>query len=272
MLDWPFQLPYLLGVVFVVFVLALQKLLKRVTANQRPLQGTSILSSYLSLMTSFCGITLAFLLNAAWSNHEQTRGIVDREAQVLGSIAFIARGLPDPVDDNIVSSARSYAQTTIDDEWPSLARRRHSLKLDQESARLGLSILRYQPTDANRENVRQQLMGAFADLRVLRAERRLKAQYSIPGVIWAFILFSTLSILVSCVLLEIEHQKFHIAQTGLIAAFLALSLVIMWDLQNPFDGFSKVGTTPFSRLQDDMFTNETAWQKLNSESRDISPR
>jgi hypothetical protein len=262
-----FMLPYLLGVTFVGLVLILQSLFKRASTNRSPLQGNNILAAYLGLMSSLCGITLAFLLSAAWNNHEQTSEITNQEALTLGSIAFYGRGLPRPFNDEVVAQVRQYAQTVIDDEWPSLAKGQYSPRLNQESARLGILILRYQPTNGRGEGVRQQLMEAFAELRVLRGERRLKAHYHIPVEIWVFIIFGALTILTSCILLEIEFQNFHLAQTGLIAAFLVLSLIIIWDLQSPFEGYSKVEPHSFLRLKDDMFINETAWQKLNSESR-----
>ncbi|RYX83717.1 DUF4239 domain-containing protein [bacterium] len=264
MLNWFFLLPYLLGVLFVILVMVVQSRFRRTTSKRIPFKGDHILGYYVGLMSSLSGITLAFILSAAWNNHEQTREVTNQEAQVLGSIAFFGRGLPDPLGSKVVQQVQQYAQTAIDDEWPSLARGVYSLKLNQESARLGLTILRYQPSNANNAALRQQLLTAFAQLRVLRGERRLKARYQIPAEIWIFMLFAAFCILISCVMLEIEHQRFHLLQTGLIATFLTLAVVITWDLQTPFEGFSNVTDTPFSRLMDDSFVNESAWQNLSS--------
>jgi len=265
------MLPYVVGLVFVVIVLMSQHLSRRVVAKKQAVQGSTILGSYLGLMGSFCGITLAFMLNAAWSNHEQTREVINQEAQMLGSIAYFGRGLPHPFDQNVINQAQRYAQTVIDDEWPSLSKNQQSLKLNHESAKLGLVILHYQPKDAIGNGLRQQLLESFAQLRTLRSERRLKARYQIPHELWVFIIFGAFNILFFCVMLEMDYHRFHLAQTGIIATFLALSLSITWDLQNPFQGFSAVSPAPFTYFQEDSFMNETAWQKLNDEPLIISP-
>jgi len=260
--------PFTLGVVLVGLALMGQLVARRIAAARKLNKVNDIIGIYLTLVGAIYGIALAFVLTAAWSNQESTRELIDEEAQALGSIAFLARGLPHPDDDYVVLQTNQYASAMQDYEWPSLATGVPSDTLNLVSARLGLRILSFAPTDQRGNALDTELLSAFERLRALRGERRLKAEYRVPDAIWGLLIFGAVITLSLCYMLEVENRRLHLVQTGLVASLLAFALLITWNLQDPFRGVGNLSAEPFNHLADDRFMDEDAWRKLIGEKPD----
>ena len=63
-------------------------------------------------------VLLAFIAIATWESFTSSEGIVDREADCVGSIYRDTQGLPPAMGQEIRSDVRRYTDTVIHQEWP----------------------------------------------------------------------------------------------------------------------------------------------------------
>ncbi len=255
----------IVGLIIVLTALVAQKLVRRVVVSKKIAAVNDVVGIYLDLVGAVYGIALAFIMSAAWGNLEATRGLVDEESQAIGSIAYLARGLPQPYEESVVKQARLYCKSMVDSEWPSLVSRTRSDALDEVSSRLGLCILRFHPSDGRDASLDDHLLDAYEHLRAIRRARRLNANYQIPTPIWILLGLGSGVTIGLCFLLELESATLHYVKTGMVSAFLVTMILVTWDLQNPFRGFNGLSPKPFQRLENDRFLNEDKWNRLRDE-------
>ena len=93
-------------------------------------------------------------------------------------------------------------------------------------SQLGRDILSFQPKSPRGSEVDDNILGSYDSLRALSNSRRDKADYRIPPAIWALLIFGGLATIGLCALLDVESRLLHTLQTGLVTAFITMSLLV----------------------------------------------
>ena len=76
----------------------------------------------ISILGTIYAVMIGFMLYAVWANFQTAETNVDNEANALVNLFRSADGLPEPQRDAIQISAANYANTVLNDEWPTMTR------------------------------------------------------------------------------------------------------------------------------------------------------
>lgn len=258
--------PLLIGTATVALVVLAQSLARRIPWVAKATRMNDVVGFYLGIIGVLYAVALTFVMVAAWENQDHARETADKEAQTLGTIGLLARGLPEPYAERLVDHARAYAQTAVDAEWPALGQGRESLRLDEDGAHISLVVMSYAPSDAHGQMLADHLVTACADLKSARRARRLTAGYQVPGAIWVLMVYGGLVTVALCFLFEVEQRGLHHVKTALLATFIVVSLLVTWDLQGPFQGLSNVSPEAFANLLHNESTlDDSAWVRFKAD-------
>src|SRR5262245_20183257 len=84
-------------------------------------QSNDVVGNYLQTLGSIYAVLLAFVVFVVWTQFNDARANVDREANELMDLFRTARGLPEPARGRVQASALAYAQVVVDKEWNAMA-------------------------------------------------------------------------------------------------------------------------------------------------------
>lgn len=110
-------------------------------------------------------------------------------------------------------------------------------------------VIRISADESLDEVIRNQLLVIFVELTDLRRFRLLQSQTSLPGVLYALLLFGAVLTLSFAALFGSDDFWPHIIKAASLAAIVSFMLFTVWALDHPFKGRVHVSPEPFRAIQ-----------------------
>ena len=163
----------------------------------------------------------------------------------------MSRGFSVPVRRGIQDVARTYARVVMEDEW-ALMKQGESSPL----AHAALIELWYVYTGMSESEREHQLYGESVthlnQLSESRLGRLLALHSSVPNVMWGVFLMGGVGMVWCSYLLPVAVYWKRKALTACMIALIAVSFVLILELNRPFSGLAHVEATPFQFVLDNM--------------------
>jgi hypothetical protein len=198
--------------------------------------GPSLAAMYL--------LVLALSLATEWSTIGSAQQAVGNEAVAVRQIYWAASGLPEPAANNLESQVRGYLSTVIDHDWPQMRRGTLDDRSDQLLSAMSTSVLRLNETASGAANAQQYALGQLSVLASARAQRENAATSRLPLGVLAAVIVTSLIVCVFPFAGGIKSDKVSVAIVILQTALVAVAVVVVFQLNNPFTG--PLATTPGS--------------------------
>jgi hypothetical protein len=196
--------------------------------------GPSLAAMYL--------LVLALALATEWTTIGSAQQAVGNEAVAVRQIYWAASGLPQPAQNELQSQVRDYLSTVINHDWPQMQRGTLDEVSDQQLSAMSTFVLRLNATTSAASNAQQYAIAQLSVLASARAGRENAAESRLPlGVIVAVMVTS----LIVCLFPfagGIRSEKMSVAIAVLQTALVAVTVVVVFQLNNPFAG--PLATTP----------------------------
>jgi Protein of unknown function (DUF4239) len=196
--------------------------------------GPSLAAMYL--------LVLALALATEWSTIGTAQQAVGNEAVAVRQLYWAAGGLPQPAASNLEAQVSGYLTTVIHHDWPQMRQGTLDDLSDQQLSTMSMFVLRLNETASGASNAQQYALAQLSVLASARAQRANAAESRLPlGVLVAVIVTS----LIVCVFPfagGIKSDKMSIAIVVLQSALVAVAVVVVFQLDNPFTG--PLATTP----------------------------
>jgi hypothetical protein len=140
--------------IFMATVLSLTGMLlaRKLTKGSQLDQYHSMTDPTLNVVATLYSILLGFLVAGAMTTYEDTKHMVEMEANDLADVYRMANGLPLSLRDPLRSACREYCQLIIKDEWPAMVERQTSLKVWQVSKSIWDMVLTFEPQNERQNN------------------------------------------------------------------------------------------------------------------------
>src|SRR5215210_6641440 len=74
----------------------------------------------IGVLGAIYAVLLAFVVVIMWDQYGDARANVEQEANQLNDLAHMAEGFSDPARQHLLTAMRDYAQSAINDEWPTM--------------------------------------------------------------------------------------------------------------------------------------------------------
>jgi hypothetical protein len=200
-------------------------------------------------------VLLAFIAVMAWEDYKDAEAVADREANLIGDIYRNAIILPPQETAALRGQMRGYADFVLNREWPAQTHGGMETREDMEMQgwimleAAETAIRGFNPTDDRSKIFMAQIVHHLNQLYDARRDRYQVIQSGgIESVVWTILLLGSSITILFSVLFGMHSLKIHMVMTGLLASSIALSLVLIVALNQPFQGDVHVSPDPFERV------------------------
>ena len=232
----------------VATVIVFQSLLsERVEVN------ASAWSAFFGLNGFFFAILIGLLIAELLRRFHRLNAVVRMEATALGQVnrALIFQKGDESVESAIREDVQRYAAAVLAKEWPDMAAKR---RVHGEGGAMGelysvLNDIRDLEMRGDMDVIaRRMLIDGVIDVTSLRSERlHLSAEHLSP-VIRGVVVFLSLVIVFSFAFVNVGAFIFHVLMVVLLGIAVALLILGLADLSQPFEGLWNVSAEPFREV------------------------
>jgi hypothetical protein len=194
----------------------------------------------IGVLGAIYAVLLAFVVVIMWDQYGDARANVEQEANQLNDLAHMAEGFPDPARQHLLSAMRDYAQSAVNDEWPTMAHGSDSPRTQAAIDNLWHTYLEVDP-QTNRDNALYE--ESLSHLNEMSASRRLRLYASrddLPGVIQFLLWGGGLITIAFTYFFGVKSIRSQALMTAALAGVVAFILFLIIALDNPFHGYVRV--------------------------------
>jgi len=195
------------------------------------------------------GVFLAFIIIVSWERFAETEQLVMQESTVLSELWRDARAFSPPFRDNIHKDLIEYAQSVIDDEWPTMAAHgQHSTQTQAVYERLWALSYHIKAEGVNQETYLSEFLARMNELSGTRRLRILHSDMAISAVLWVVLLLGAVPTVALPLLFSNRHAWVQMVIMASIMSIVLLGLLVTLSLQYPFTGEIAIQPDSFHEL------------------------
>lgn len=191
------------------------------------------------------GILLSFAVIVVWEQYDEAKATVEQEATQIGDLAHLAKGFPAADRDRILSMLVKYTKIVIEDEWVALARRTYSPQARKAIDEIWSQYLLIEPKTEREKLVYAESLANLNRLCESRRDRLYASTERMPAVMWVLLCGGGIITLLFTYFFGVESLTSQALMTAGLTIIIALVLVLIFGLNQPFDGMLKIHPTPF---------------------------
>jgi hypothetical protein len=218
----------------------------RVRFDVSALQGNHEVGGiFFAVLGTAYGVMLSIFVAAAWDRYQAAGQTGYVEAADIGSIYWLSSQLPDSIRQSMLTDLRNYTQTVINVEWPLMARNQESNQAWNASDQLWQTVLAFQPNTEHEQTIYSSLLSARQQLDHDRRLRLLSAQDQIPDSLWIVLDIGAIMTIFFTYHFGMRRFTPQAIMTGALTGLITLVLLLVYQLDNPYQGFAKIQPSGF---------------------------
>jgi Na+/proline symporter len=206
----------------------------------------------------FYGVMVAFVVFVTWTGYDDATKNLQLEASEALDIFHSAEAFPEPTNKILRQGLRDYVASVYNDEIQKLAR--GQINLISGGAHSQMAMLFHQvdvQTIPNRE-LYAETLHCLNNLAEYRRLRIFAGNDTVPPVIWGVMLIGGLFTISYTFFLGMKNVKAQYIISSTLTITISLILLLIYVLDHPFTGPSKVSTEPLREVLDIMQKGETS--------------
>ncbi len=188
---------------------------------------------YAALYVMF-GMMVGFSAYLVLSKYISSQNIVESEAGSVEELYWLAENLPEPDQARIQDLTISYAQTTIDEEWPMMEQGQTSPRAAALGDELRRNVQSFEPDTNAEQALYAQGLERIHDLDEDREVRILHVREGIPPILWLVLISLGINTVIFTYFVGMKSYRLHIAAVAALAGAIALILFTIGVLDRPF--------------------------------------
>jgi hypothetical protein len=202
-------------------------------------------------------VMLGFTAIIVWERFDKAHAEVENEANQLGDLFRDAQTFPDDVRRELETKLRSYTRLVVEKEWPAMAEGKSSPEAWDAYNQLWQTYYRFRPQN---EDERVWYTQSLTRLNQLGDHRRLRLLSSrsggIPTVMWGVLLGAGAIAIGFSFLFGTKNTAAQVLMTAGLAMTIALVVLSILALQQPFAGITYIEPDAFDQLMDILDTRK----------------
>jgi hypothetical protein len=185
-------------------------------------------------------VIIAFMLSGVWGDFETAQVNAEQEANCLVNVYRFADRLPKDVGGKVQQSARDYASTMVNQEWPAMTRETSSEAGHQLMKAMWKLLIDLQNQDTSQQLILDHTLSQLTNLTEHRRIRLLQSHKQLPAILWAVLIVGAIVTVASTCLFGVENFRLHVLQVSALTLLVSLMLVAIADIDRPFQGNIRV--------------------------------
>lgn len=210
-----------------------------------------VVGNYLQTLGTIYGVLIAFVVFIVWTQYNDARNHVEKEANELLDLFRCANALPARSKAPIHCAIEDYVNDVLDVEWPAMASGRDAMLrtgtvlLD----RIWQSLYEFQPHEPCHTAVHAEMLSRFNDLSDARSNRIVSCRSRIPLPLTVFVYVGGIVTVGSMYLFSVDAWWVQAVMIGAMAGMISHLLYIIYDLDNCFEGEWQVPREAFEGVR-----------------------
>lgn len=220
--------------------------------DQHDLQASSdVVGNYLQTVGTIYAVLLAFVVQSVWSQFNDARVCVEREANEVSDLYRLTDGLPDASRVPLQAALRRYVDKVIEHEWRAMAKGDEDTieLIGKELDDVWTGLHSCETTNDCERSLHSEALSRFNDLSDARSSRLSAARTRMPFGLSLLLYIGAMVMVLSMYILAVDNFTVHAIITGALAAAVSHVLYLVFDLDDAFSGLWQVSTAPFERAR-----------------------
>src|SRR5215204_1963207 len=228
------------------------ELVQRLVPSEKRQQHNDVAGFLYAVIGVVYAVLLALLVIAVWEQYQKANETVEGEADSVADIAWLAHRLPEAERYQLQEHARSYAQEVVDEEWPLMEQGIEGQRGTPEAWNLiddmRATLQDFEPSTAAEQNVHAEGLDQIDRLGDDRRIRFVAAEESIPGVLWAVLVFGAVVAVGFTYLFGLRNSWAHRLMVMSLTAVIVLVLFTIGVMEHPFSGGASIEPEAFELI------------------------
>jgi hypothetical protein len=198
-------------------------------------------------------VMLAFIVAIVWQEFDAATQRVAVEVGAATDLWHTSRGLAAPLGASVRRDLVGYAGLMVHDEWPAMRTGGRSKAAENVLTRTFEGVAQFRPAnpgESNAQSASLQYLGALHDARHHRLDDNSSG---VSPFEWTILLIGALVVVGICYLVGLSSLRAQLLMTGAVAAMIAATFVLIFELDYPFRG--------------DLSIEPAGWQEFLTENR-----
>lgn len=233
--------------VFLATVLSLTGMViaRKLTRGSQLDQYHSMTDPTLNVVATLYSILLGFLVAGAMNTYDDTRHMVEMEANDLADVFRLANGLPSAVRNTLQDSCRLYCDNIIQQEWPAMEHKETSKLVWQASQQMWDTSLAFEPQNDRQNNIHQMLLQSVQNMAENRRSRIVVMRSGFHQGLWIVVLGGSI-LIIGCLYLFFVHATIvQGLMTAMVSLALFLNIFLLFVYNSPFSGDLRIRPDAF---------------------------
>ncbi len=213
--------------------------------------SSDVVGNYLQTVGTIYAVLLAFVVQSVWSQFNEARILVEREANEIADLHRLVEGLPGRARIPLQSALTRYLDAVVNDEWPAMAKGDEDTieRIGRELDAVWDGLHRLEPISECEKSLHGEALSRFNDLSDARTNRLSAARTRMPFGLSLLLYGGAVMLVASMYLLSVDSFVIHSIITASLAGAISHVLYLVIDLDDAFNGLWRVSTAPFERAR-----------------------
>src|SRR6266446_2940849 len=194
------------------------------------------------------GVVVAFVVFVTWSGYDDATKNLQLEANEADDIFHIAKAFPDPAGKIIQQGLTDYAASVYNDELKRMSQGEISLHSNRAMARLITVFYQMDEKSISNKELYAESLRRLNNLAQYRRLRIFAGNNTVPSVIWLVILVGGVIAVSYTYFFGMKNIKAQYLLTTTLTVMITLILFLIYVLDHPFAGTSKVSADPLKEV------------------------
>ena len=215
-------------------------------------QHNDVTGWQLGILGTTYAVILGFMLYAVWTDFDVATQNVELEANSLVNLYRLADGLPDASRVELQKLARTYAQVTIEKDWPEMERGLVPIESVGLAAKIEKMLISVPDSSKSASLAQDHALTELSALTICRRTRFLESVLSLPAILWFVLIVGGVLTIGSSCMFGSQNRVLHGMQVVFFSLLIALALLAIADINRPFRGSVHVRNDAFVRALENM--------------------
>ena len=239
MIDWLYSLPEplvlaLSTATLVALMVLLPYLIRRLPHMAPSDANTDFALRIQTTLFTMTSLVLTFTLVQADINYRQVDSLLSTEASRIEQFDRLLTRYGTIATAHVRPLLRAYAQSIVDDEWPSMLRGADNEATGRTFAPISRRVLAIGPTTTRESLIFAEMLKSLDAIAESRASRLNTLSIGLPAIYWQVVLFAIAMLLfVSC---TVERTPFRTVVLSTQAAVLGAFIGFVFLMDQPYRG------------------------------------
>ncbi len=208
----------------------------------------ALAGNILAVVGTLNAVLLGLVIVEAQSRFQQARVNEAAEASMIADMRMYAEYLSEPTRSAIDRHVENYVKIVRDVEWDEPPSKQPNPDAVKEFHCLWNLVCDYSPSTSKEQNLQSAMLSSLTQSFDLRRLRITSGRHGLPEILWV-VLISCSAITVICsYFLEAESFKMHSMLVVLLSMTLAMGILVVLVLGNPYVGDWKIRPEQFMRI------------------------